>query len=70
MVRELATDSGPPSAIQVAARMGITRMAAVRHLRALERKGMLLDVPKQVSSGKWALTEQAGAFLADSRPPR
>lgn len=69
-VRELATAEGPPSASKVAERLAITRMCAVRHIRALERKGYLLDVPKLVSSGQWALTEQAEAFLADAEPPR
>lgn len=44
-----------PSTVEVAARMGISRMGAFRQLQALERKGVIGDVPKVVRSGRWAL---------------
>jgi predicted ArsR family transcriptional regulator len=54
----------PPSASEVADRLGITRVGARPQLRALAAKGLLSDVPVTVSSGKWALTEAARAALA------
>jgi predicted ArsR family transcriptional regulator len=45
----------PPSASAVAAWLGISRIGARQQLKALEAKGLLVDVPRVVSSGKWAL---------------
>lgn len=46
-----------PSTVEIAARMGITRDGCRSQLRALEKKGLIGDVPKVVRSGEWALTE-------------
>jgi predicted ArsR family transcriptional regulator len=54
-----------PSAVEIAARLGITRSGARPQLRALKAKGLLVDVPKQVSSGKWALSPAALAALEE-----
>ncbi len=56
----------PPSAIQVAAHIGVTRSGATRQLQALEHKGFTCDVPKTVSSGQWALTA-AGSHARRAR---
>jgi DNA-binding transcriptional ArsR family regulator len=57
-VGELTVELGePPSAAAVAERLGVTRTGARRQLMALEAKGLVCDVPRRVSSGKWALTE-------------
>ena len=45
-----------PSAAEIGARLGITRLGARRQLQNLASKGLLRDVPKVVSSGQWALT--------------
>lgn len=44
-----------PSTGEIAARLGISRVGASHQLRALERKGLIGDVPKTVRSGRWAL---------------
>ena len=44
-----------PSTGEIAARLGISRDGARAQLRALERKGLIGDVPKTVRSGRWAL---------------
>lgn len=63
-VRELATELGhQPTASDVARRLGITRLGARRQLQALEAKGLLSDVPIQVSSGKWEVTEAGKQWL-------
>ena len=45
-----------PSATEIGDRLGISRLGARRQLQDLEAKGLLLDVPRVVSSGQWALT--------------
>jgi DNA-binding IclR family transcriptional regulator len=60
--RELGRE---PSAVEIAARVGVTPTGARPQLRALQTKGLLVDVPKQVSSGKWALSPAALAALAE-----
>ena len=56
VVATLTAETGePPSASAIAARLGISRLGARHQLKALEAKGLLVDVPKVVSSGKWAL---------------
>lgn len=53
-VRELTAAGEPASASAIARRLGISRQLASRQLGALERKGILADVPKVVRSGTWA----------------
>lgn len=53
----------PPSAVAIAARLGVSRTGIRSQLKALERKGLLKDVPKEVSSGRWGLTRAAKAQL-------
>jgi Mn-dependent DtxR family transcriptional regulator len=55
-VRALTAEGLPASAVAIAARLGISRQLTMRQLAALERKGILADVPKVVRSGHWALT--------------
>lgn len=55
MARLTAETGEPPSAAAVAAALGISRIGARQQLKALEAKGLLVDVPRVVSSGKWAL---------------
>lgn len=56
VVARLTAETGePPSASAIAAAMGISRLGARQQLKALEAKGLLVDVPRVVSSGKWAL---------------
>lgn len=45
-----------PSTGEIAARLGVTRDGCRSQLRALEKKGIIGDVPKMVRSGRWALT--------------
>ncbi len=47
----------PPSALAVSRQLGISRIVARKRLRLLAASGLLLDVPKAVSSGLWTLTE-------------
>lgn len=51
-----------PSATEVAAHLGISRIGARKQLQNLASKGLLVDVPKVVSSGQWALTELGAAL--------
>lgn len=44
-----------PSTGEIAARLGISRVGASHQLQALERKGLVGDIPKTVRSGRWAL---------------
>lgn len=44
-----------PSTSDVAALVGVTREGARVQLHALERKGVIADVPKVVRSGKWTV---------------
>ena len=46
----------PPAAGEIGEHLGITRLGARKRLKRAERRGLLQDVPKVVSSGKWALT--------------
>lgn len=46
-----------PNATQVAAQLGVTQQTARQQLKALEKRGYLRDIPKQVSSGRWRLTD-------------
>lgn len=55
-VRALAASGEQPSSYAVAERLGIARQVAHRHLLALERKGLVRDVPKTVRSGLWSVT--------------
>jgi Mn-dependent DtxR family transcriptional regulator len=55
-VRALVAAGEQPSTIAVAARLGITRQVASRHLAKLEAKGLVRDVPKVVRSGLWSVT--------------
>lgn len=52
-----------PSATEIAARMGVTRVGLLPQLKALETKGLAGDVPKQVRSGKWRLTRKGRASI-------
>lgn len=52
-----------PNAVEVGARLGISRQGALQQLAAIEAKGLLVDVPKVVSSGQWALTPDGSAKL-------
>lgn len=58
-VRALIAQGERASAYAVAARLGIARQVAHRHLLALERKGLLADVPRVVRGGHWAPTPAA-----------
>jgi DNA-binding IclR family transcriptional regulator len=55
-VRALVAAGEQPSSYAVAERLGIARQVAHRHLLALERKGLVRDVPKTVRSGLWSVT--------------
>ncbi len=55
----------PPRPAEVAERTGVTRLGARRQLQALEKKGLLQDVPKLVSSGQWALTPTGADALRE-----
>lgn len=56
-VQELTAALGrAPNAREVGDHMGMTRTGARLQLLDLERKGLLEDMPKIVSSGQWALT--------------
>lgn len=55
-VRALSEAGLQVSAVAVGERLGIPRQVATRHLEALERKGLIADVPRIVRSGHWALT--------------
>lgn len=50
-----------PSASLVAERLGISRIVARKRLRLLEASGLLQDLPRTISSGKWALTDAGRA---------
>jgi Mn-dependent DtxR family transcriptional regulator len=55
-VRALLEAGEAASAIAIAARLGMSRQHVSRQLALLERKGLLVDKPKVVRSGHWALT--------------
>lgn len=55
-VAALVAAGEQPSSYAVAERLGIARQVAHRHLLALERKGLVRDVPKTVRSGLWSVT--------------
>lgn len=55
-VRALTEAGEAASAIAVAERLGFSRQHVSRQLALLERKGLLVDKPKVVRSGHWALT--------------
>ena len=56
-VAALIAETGePPSAAAVAKRLGVTRIAARRRLKEAEALGLLEDVPRTISSGKWRLS--------------
>lgn len=54
-----------PSAIAIADRLGVTRTGIRPQLHSLEAQGLLVDVPKTVSSGKWAVSDEALALLEE-----
>lgn len=57
-VRDLWAELGSaPNATQVAAQLGIRQTSARQQLKALEKRGFLRDIPKEVSSGRWRLTD-------------
>jgi predicted ArsR family transcriptional regulator len=60
----LTEEGHQPSAVEIAARLGVSRTGVRSQLRSLEAQGLLVDVPKVVSSGKWALSDAARALLA------
>lgn len=47
-----------PNGAEVARHLGVSRQSATQQLQALEAKGLLVDVPRVVSSGKWALVSK------------
>lgn len=53
----------PPTATHVGAIMGMTPWGARKALKILEAHGYVVDVPKVVSSGQWALTAESEARL-------
>lgn len=55
-VRELTAAGEQPSSYAVAEHLGVARQVAHRRLLALERKGLVRDVPKVVRSGLWSVT--------------
>lgn len=59
VVRALIAEGERASAYTVAERLGCARQVAHRHLLALERKGLLADVPRVVRGGHWAPTPAA-----------
>lgn len=64
-VRTLTRSLGrAPNAQEIGDHLGISRLGARLRLKHLEQTGYLKDVPKTVSSGKWALTP-AGASALD-----
>ncbi len=54
---------GPPSATQLGTHLGISRIGARKLLKRLEARGLARDVPKQVSSGQWAITPDGDRAL-------
>jgi DNA-binding IclR family transcriptional regulator len=64
-VQALTEETGQqPSARDIAERLGVTRIGVRPQLHSLQAQGLLEDVPKVVSSGKWRLTKEALAVLA------
>lgn len=59
VVRALIAEGQRASSYTVGERLGCTRQVAQRHLLALERKGLLADVPKVVRGGHWTPTPAA-----------
>lgn len=56
-VRELATRFGrPPTTGEIALELELTPQAVRFHLHALEKMGLIADVPQQVRSGRWRVT--------------
>lgn len=58
--RELGRD---PTASDVARKLGIGRTGARKQLMALQAKGLVRDVPVEVSSGHWQTTETSRRYL-------
>ena len=54
-----------PSASEIGRELGISRAGAAKQLHALEEKGLLQDMPVEVSSGKWRLTPNAKRWLGE-----
>lgn len=73
-VAALTAEGGPPSAVAIAAKLGVSREGVRSQLKSLEAQGLLRDVPKEVRSGKWKLTKAAKALLEQAAevdaPPR
>lgn len=46
-----------PSTLELAAFTGLSRGAVRGTMARLERDGMVADIPKQVRSGRWAMTD-------------
>ena len=65
VVRLTASLERPPSAQEIADELGITRLGARRQLMNLADKGLMRDVPRGVSSGKWALTPAGVRYLEE-----
>ncbi len=66
-VRALTLELGRgPTAVEVAARLGVAKQSARQQLQALEVKGLLRDMPKLVSSGRWQVT----ADVEGETPPK
>jgi Mn-dependent DtxR family transcriptional regulator len=64
-VLELTAELGrPPSARDVAKRLGVARQTALESLKLLERIGAVADLPRVVRSGTWQVTRD-GQALAD-----
>lgn len=59
---------GGANAVQIAKRLGITRSGLRAQLRALEKKGLALDEPRVVRSGKWKLTRAGKALVKAPEP--
>lgn len=65
-VKALLDETGEqPSATAIAERLGVTRTGIRPQLHSLSEQGLLVDVPKAVSSGKWALPPEALALLEE-----
>lgn len=70
-VLELTARNGaPPSAVALAAELGMSRQCATRYLLELEAEGLLSDVPVTVRSGKWSVTERGELTLWDRQQPQ
>lgn len=47
-----------PSTVELAAFTGLTRSGVRSTMRRLERDGLVADIPKQVRSGRWGITDK------------